>query len=94
MLPESSEEEDNDNPNPQDNVDLSPAQPDADTGEHPHPGDSGSGTILTDKSNLPTTPYSAAGSKKSCIAFLKSLSTDPNYHQLIKLLRVAKVCRS
>ena len=95
MLPESSEDEDNNNPNPQDDDDdMSPAQPDADTGEHPHPDDSGSGTISTDESNLPATPYSAAGSKKSWIAFLKSLSADPNYHQLIKLLRAAKVCRS
>ena len=44
-------------------------------------------------SSLPQTPASAANSKKSRFAFLKSLSDDKYYSQLIRLLYAAKVSK-
>lgn len=44
-------------------------------------------------SSLPRTPASAAQSKKTHLAFLKSLSNNKYYTQLIKLLYAAKVSK-
>ena len=91
MLPESAEEQED---GTNDSHIHPPSTPDSNTGDHSHPGGSGSGIMPEDKSSLPATPYSAAGSKKSRIAFLKSLSEDQHYRQLIRLLHAAKVCQS
>ena len=47
--------------------------------------------VAQDDPTLPPSPSSAAQSKETCHAFLKSLSDDKNYRQLVRLLYAAKV---
>lgn len=47
--------------------------------------------IGQDESCLPPSPSTAAKSKKSRFAFLKSLSDDKHYRQLVRILHAAKV---
>jgi hypothetical protein len=84
-----SEDQDGDIYDGENVTDVEPDKLDSETGVHPQSGDSGS---HQDDSMLPPSPASAAGSKKSRITFLKSLSEDRNYRQLIRLLHAAKVC--
>lgn len=90
-LPESSEDEDSDQNVGDENEYVNNDKPDSGNGENTPASGSGSGNVPQDESKLPPAPSSAGKSKKSRIAFLKSLSEDRNYRQLIKLLHAAKV---
>jgi hypothetical protein len=74
---EDSEEDDVDNQKGVDNEEV--AEDDSDT---PQAG-----------SSLPPTPASAAKSKETRLAFLKSLSDDESYRRLLRLLLAAKVSK-
>lgn len=50
--------------------------------------------VAQDNLTLPSSPSSAAQSKKTRLAFLRSLSDDKHYHQLVRLLYAAKVSES
>lgn len=88
-----SEDQDSDNDDGDDDDHLESDKPNSETSGYPHAGGSGSGNTPQDESTLPPSPFSAAGSKDSRITFLKSLSEDRNYRQLIRLLHAAEVCR-
>jgi hypothetical protein len=74
---EESDEDNDDNQNGVDNEEIT-----EDAGNTPQAG-----------SSLPPTPASAAKSKETRLAFLKSLSDDESYRQLLRLLLAAKVSR-